>query len=154
MESYFIQVQFAIKTNVFFSPATSSMRPAQTEERNRERASAFFDFKVREEGGDSGSNEEEHEEPTAEDFQFIAGYKEEDEAEVSTPLEHRRVDAAIIQQEAESIMAYFPWAFTISEEQPLQFDFNLFLLELLTLPQQRGKRIGGNQRCWCDSLLH
>ena len=59
---------------------------------------------------------------------------------MSTPLEHRRVDAAIIQQEAESIMAYFPWAFTISEEQPLQFDFNLFLLELLTLPQHREAR--------------
>lgn len=61
IESYFIQVQFAIKTTLFFfSPVTSSTGPAPQEERNQERAEAFLDFKAREEGGESASNEEDH----------------------------------------------------------------------------------------------
>ena len=34
----------------------------------------------------------------------------------------------------------FPRAFAISGEQPLQFDFNIFLLDFLTLPQHREAR--------------
>ena len=133
IESYFIQVRFANKTNVFFfSPITSSRQ-------NRERARAFLDVEAQQEGEDSGSDQgdDSDDEPTAEDCQFIAAADEEDEeeAEVLTPSEHTHMDAAAMEQEAESVMPYFPRAFAVSEERPLQFNFNLFLLDSLTLPR-------------------
>ena len=106
IESYFIQVRLANKTNVFFfSPITSSRQ-------NRERARAFLDVEAQQEGGDSGSDQQDDsdDEPTAEDWQFIAAADEEDEeeAEVLTPSEHRHMDAAAMEQEAESVMPCFP----------------------------------------------
>ena len=128
IESYFIQVRFANKTNVFFfSPITSSRQ-------NRERARAFLDVEAQQEGGDSGSDQQDDsdDQPTAEDCQFIAAADEEDEEEAEV---HRRVDAAAMEREAESVMPYFPRAFAVSEERPLQFNFNLFLLDSPTLPR-------------------
>ena len=131
-------MRFANKTNVFsFYPVTSSRPPASAERQNRERgARAFIISEALQEGAeeDSDSNDDEDEQPTAQDAQFIAG-DDEEEALASTPSEHRRLDAALMEQEAERVMPYFPRAFAVSEERPLQFNFNLFLLDCLDLPR-------------------
>ena len=132
-------MRFANKTNVFsFYPVTSSRPPASAERQNRERgARAFIISEALQEGAeeDSDSNDDEDEQPTAQDAQFIAGDDDEEEALASTPSEHRRLDAALMEQEAERVMPYFPRAFAVSEERPLQFNFNLFLLDCLDLPR-------------------
>ena len=133
--SYFIQVRFANKTNVslfFCFPPVTFLRP------NRERAArAFIDNEAVQEGGAESDSSEQDEEPTAEDCQFIApdGEDDDDQAEVSTPSEHRRLEALEMERQAETIMPYFPRALAVSDDRPLQFNFNLFLLDSLTLPR-------------------
>lgn len=81
-----------------------------------------------EEGGDE-------EEGDDDDDGFIVGEGEEEEEEQSSPSTHRRLDAALREQEAESVMPYFPLAFAVGEHRPLAFNFNLFLLDSLCLPR-------------------
>ena len=73
-------MRFANKTNVFsFYPVTSSRPPASAERQNRERgARAFIVSEALQEGAEeeSDSNDDEDEQPTSQDTQFIAGDNE------------------------------------------------------------------------------
>ena len=124
-------MRFADKTNVFlfFFPPVTFLRPDR-----RRAARAFIETEAMQEGFVESDSSEQDEEPTAEDCQFIAP-DDDDQTEVSTPSEHRRLDALEMERQAETIMPYFPRALAVSDDRPLQFNFNLFLLDSLTLPR-------------------
>jgi len=98
------------------------------------RTREFLDDEARVEAGGSQDEEEEEEEEGEEEEGDGFLVPDADE-EASTPSEHRRVDAILRERDAQSALPYFPLAFAVSDDRPLDFNFDLFLLDTLTLPR-------------------
>ena len=63
---------------------------------------------------------------------FVA---DQDVVEESSQSFYRQQDAASLQRDVESVEPYFPLAFAESADRPLAFNFDLFLLDSLSLPR-------------------
>ena len=63
---------------------------------------------------------------------FVA---DQDVVEESSQSFYRQQDAASLQTDVESVEPYFPLAFAESADWPLAFNFDLFLLDSLSLPR-------------------
>lgn len=146
-----ILTRLANKANPF--AVISSRRPAS---RRAEKTPQGLDFIESEAGEDSGGEgnavDNDTEEGADEEGSrreqatgFIVADESEGAEEESSQSEYRRLDAALREQEAESVMPYFPLAFVVSEQSPLQFNFDLFLLDCLTLPRHIQPRDSGEQ---------
>ena len=100
------------------------------------RTREFFDDKARVEAGGGQDEEEREEEEEEEGEEEGDGFLVPDaDEEASTPSEHRRVDAILRERDAQSALPYFPLALAVSDDRPLDFNFDLFLLDTLTLPR-------------------
>ena len=96
------------------------------------RTRQFLDDEARVEAGggqDEGEDKEEEEEEEEGDGFLVPDADEE----ASTPSENRRIDAILCERDAQSVLPYFPLAFAVSDDRPLEFSFDLFLLDTLTL---------------------
>ena len=150
MSNTLILTRLANKANPF--PVISSRRPASRRAERTPRGLDFIESEAGEDREGEGNADDETEEGLDEEESrreqatgFIVVDQSEGGEEESSQSEYRRLDAALREQEAESVMPYFPLAFAVSEQRPLQFNFDLFLLDCLALPRHIQPRDSGEQ---------
>lgn len=97
----------------------------------------FIESEAQAEGDTGDESEEEEQEDDQGGRQFLVP---DDRVEPSSPSEHRRVDATLRERDAESLQPYFPLAFAVSDDRPLEFNFDLFLLDSLSLSRDISER--------------
>ena len=91
---------------------------------------AYVAQEAYDEDGPSEGSEVDQEVEDIEDFVVADG-----SVEPSSPSAHRRLDSSLREQEAHiALKPYFPLAFAECRERPLDFNFDLFLLDNLVLP--------------------